>query len=191
MYFIGQAGTNLEYQGWHINHTLWAYSGACPQDNTWIEIGDTQGGGPGNDYAPGYYYYWAYTTNWPYNYSGFIIGPSDNSGNNHAYELLYVGSATYQAWYTNSSNQFVEAAQVGGMGYGTCTGQAGEELSGQDGNDNLYLQHSDDFVNYPFGMAVHEPHLVRGVEPDSILAGSPLLSHGLCASGLPELELGQ
>jgi hypothetical protein len=144
MYFIGSFGLSLEVNyGWHINHTLWAYSGApCGE---WMEIGDTQGSGPGGGaYEPGYYYYWASYT-YASGYSGHIIGASDNSGNNHSYQLTYQGNGTYAGYLDGG---YIGSA--GGLGGGTCIGQAGEELSGSDYFGNyLAYQHSDSFQNYP------------------------------------------
>jgi hypothetical protein len=146
MDFIGAYGTQLEDEGWHINHTLWAYSGA-PCGTDWVEIGDTQGNGPGSPpvYSPGYFYYYAYNN--ATGYHGHIIGASDNTGTNHTYQMSWLGGANYEVYLDEGA-----AGAANGQGAGSCTGQAGEELSGNDygaGDDNLAYQHSDTFENYP------------------------------------------
>lgn len=77
-------------------------------------------------------------------YHGQIIGSSDNSGNNHAYELLYLGSGTYGAYLDFSS-----VGSASGLGGGTCISQAGLELSGNDSADYLAYQHADEFDDNP------------------------------------------
>jgi hypothetical protein len=147
MYFLNDFGYGviLELAGWHINHTLWAYSGSpC---TSWVEIGDSQGSGIASPPTPepGYYYYLS-TDSPTYGYSGIIIGSSDNSGSNHSYELVN-GQNSYYAGFLDGTY----VGYAGGLGYGTCYAQAGEELSGNDysyGNA-LSIQYSASFLNYP------------------------------------------
>lgn len=146
MTFLGSYGLSLETSmGWHINHTLWAYSGSpC---NEWMEIGDTQGNGPGTPaiYKAGYYYYWGMDVP-GFGYHGYIIGNSNNNGTNHSYELLNDENGYYSAYLDGS---WVGTAGI--LGHGTCIAQAGEELSGNDYGYGNYLafQHSDSFENFP------------------------------------------
>ncbi len=143
MYFVGSYGAYLESIGYHINNSLWAYSGS-PCDE-WIEVGDVQG----LDGTAGYFYYWTYS-NANHQPIAISAGSSSNNGTNHPYELLYMGSATYSAWIDYGDGRgLVKVGTASGLGYGTCISQSGLELSGNDSNDQLVYEHSDTFYHDP------------------------------------------
>ena len=120
----------LEQQGYHLNQSVWSYSGSpC---SAWIETGVTQG----------YHGEVAYTWYWAFNdvnnnYADFKAGYTSPNGINHSYRLVYNGGSQYLA-----KRDGTQIGAVPGLGAGSCISQAGFEASGGVG---LNYYHADTF----------------------------------------------
>lgn len=104
----------------HINQSIWAYSGS-PCD-AWIEMGLTQGFT--NHYEYGYYA--GFKNTFGYFHAQYLYTAPLN-GTLHSYQLSYdtVGTTTYSAFLDGQ-----QVFTINNLGYGTCTAEAGLEVSG-------------------------------------------------------------
>ena len=131
MYF-----TNADEQlGYHLNQTLWVYSGQpC---NGWVEEGVTQG----YHGAVQYEWYWAYATV-AGTYQDFAAGITSPNGTNHSYQISYSGNNVTTAYRDGG---FVGSMNLGPSSAGACQADAGLEVS----RGELPVTHADTFDDYP------------------------------------------
>lgn len=171
MYFTNVAS---EQAGNHINHTLWTYSGSpC---NEWIEEGVTQG----YHGQVAYLWYWAYLNS--DSYDDFPAGYTTPNGTNHSYESLFNGNGVFIVYRDGSPIAFMNH-----LGAGTCTAQAGLEVSSgqmssthsdtfsldplqwQDINSNWHVgwNTSQYWIDQPCGQGYSPPNCANGLFPNS------------------------
>ena len=123
-----------EAAGYHVNHSLWSYSGpACNASPAyWVEEGITQG------YHGQIAYLWYYAASTSSGYSDFPAGYTTPDGTNHTYLLHQASPGHYSVW-RDSTN----IANFTGLGTNICMGQTGLEIS--SGYSTLNQFHSDQF----------------------------------------------
>lgn len=102
-------------QGYHVNHTLWDYSGVpC---NSWVEIGLTYG----CHGSTGYHYYEAIKRYGSGAYADYEISSTSNDGSTHSYLVYYYSSSPIE-WvaYLDGYQRgvFTSGSDQGDLGYG-------------------------------------------------------------------------
>jgi hypothetical protein len=131
----------LESQGEHVNQSIWAYSGA-PCDK-WVEEGVTQGFHGQTAYL--WYYAYNNTHGSLAGYHDFAAGYTVPDGTNHAYLLQFQSdNNTYSVF----RDGVTIAANITGLGSGTCISAAGLEIS-NDGVHPLSNYEADTFDLVP------------------------------------------
>jgi hypothetical protein len=142
--------------GGHTNFSIWSYS-QYSGSHDWVEEGETKGyHGDGN-------YRWYYAkVNYNGQYSDYASSVTSADGVNHAYRLVYQGTAFDGSGVYSIRRDGVELNYFAGLGYGSDTSQAGLEASGTDGNylaDSITgypLAYQDTSYNYHYGWDTSE-----------------------------------
>lgn len=116
----------LESEGYHINQTLWTFSGSSCND--WVEQGVIQG------FEGQVAYLWYYAYNSVYGYNEYADGYTSPTGAAYTYYNQYNGVGAdglgqYVMVRGPVGGPYYEIATVAGLGYGTCIAQAGLEES--------------------------------------------------------------
>lgn len=168
--------STYEAQGYHINQSIWAYSGSpC---NYWVETGVTQG------YHTQIVYTWYHARSSSFGYADYKSATTSPNGSNHSYELNYIGNASYNIL---RDGQILNG--VSGLGYGTCMAAAGLEESKNvtpnsgyraDTTDPTPLRWTDTvggihygwnvnewYIDYPCGQGQNPPNCFNGVYVNS------------------------
>jgi hypothetical protein len=107
--------STLIAQGYHINQTIWTYSGSpCSH---WVEEGITKGYHGANVYA------WYFAKNNSAGYQDWQSNTTTADGSNHSYQLVEAGSNSYSVYRDGSL--LLTAAGMSG----SCVSQAGLEIT--------------------------------------------------------------
>ncbi len=165
--------STYEAAGYHINQSLWAFSGGgCT--TYWVEAGITQG------YHGQIVYTWYHARNSSAGYADYKSATTSPDGSNHSYELDYIGNASYNVY---RDGQVLNG--VSGLGFGTCIAAAGLEESKNvtpnggyraDTTDPTPLRWTDTsgfihygwninewYIDYPCGQGQNPPNCFNGL----------------------------